>query len=63
MATCLINMFPENAQFAWDTFTEELKMLSDEDMVAALSAISKNARQRQKLLTFVRLLFMVISFF
>ncbi|KAF5361222.1 hypothetical protein D9757_013234 [Collybiopsis confluens] len=57
LATCIINMFPEDPNFAVDLFSSELVRLSEEgrgdEMIAALDKVSKNVCTRDRLLRFM----------
>jgi len=58
MATCIVDMYPENPHFAWDTFSAELKRLSDEgrghDMLEALKEIAQDGDKKDDLIRFVK---------
>lgn len=57
MATCVIDMFPESAMFAWETFSKEIKRLQSEgrgqSYIDALADISNDCDKREDLLRFV----------
>ncbi|KAF5343200.1 hypothetical protein D9757_015000 [Collybiopsis confluens] len=59
MATCTINMFPDNKLFAWDLFSRTLKSMAAEgnaiEMVKYLHKITlgKDSHKRQDLVTFM----------
>lgn len=56
MATCTINMFPDNKLFAWGLFSDTLKVMaadgSADDMARYLLKITRTPK-RQQLITFV----------
>jgi len=57
MATCLIDMFPEDPHFAWTTFSAELKKIVDEgkgkNLLEALTAIAEDGEKKDELIRFV----------
>jgi len=60
MATCIVNMYPESSCFAWETFSTELKRLSDEGrgqkMLCALKDIAEDGDKKDELIRFVSFL-------
>ncbi|KIK61444.1 hypothetical protein GYMLUDRAFT_243620 [Collybiopsis luxurians FD-317 M1] len=56
-ATCMIDMYPDNALFAWDTFSNEVQRLADEGRgkhyIEALAIISKDVDKREELIKFM----------
>jgi hypothetical protein len=61
MATCIIEMFPEEPLFAWELFSNEIAKHAQEgrgdEMVKALSAIAADGNKRDELIRFVSFLF------
>jgi hypothetical protein len=59
MATCTVNMFPEDPFFCWEVFDAELAKLLKEgrgdDMIAALTTIAADGQKRDDLVHFVSL--------
>jgi len=64
MATCIIDMYPENPHFSWKTFSNELERLTDEgrgtDMLEALMAIADNGDKKDELIRFVNFSYSVV---
>ena len=56
-AICLVNMFPEDSLFAWETFHCEIGQLvadsEGEELLEALAAIRPHAHTRNELVRFV----------
>ena len=65
MATCVVDMFPENAFFAWDTFTDQFQQVVDEgrgkEMIEALKVVVDNGDKKDELIRFVRFFFRTLS--
>lgn len=57
MATCIVDMCPQDPLFSWPTFTEEIERLVNEgrgqDFVEALANISEDPNLRDHLVRFV----------
>ena len=65
MATCVVDMFPENAFFAWDTFTDQFQQVVDEgrgkEMIEALKVVVDDGDKKDELIRFVRFFFRTLS--
>lgn len=57
MATCTVNMCPEDPLFSWPTFTDEIERLVKEgrgsDLVESLKTVNDDPEGRDKLVKFV----------
>lgn len=57
MATCVVDMFPDNAMFAFDMFFDQVKELQAEGRashyIAALDCINADPEKRDDLVRFV----------
>ena len=65
MATCIVDMFPENAFFAWNTFTDQFQQVVDEgrgkEMIEALKVVVDDGDKKDELIHFVRFFFRTLS--
>ena len=57
MATCIVNMCPDDPLFSWPVFTEEIERLVDkgrgDNFVASLEEINRDLESRDRLIRFV----------
>ena len=57
MATCVVNMYPQDPLFSWPIFMEEIKRLVDQGrgdaLVTSLAEINKDPEVKNQLVRFV----------